>query len=143
MNNLSSLTLPALCTITTPVMLDIWRKYNREGDDSDETWTIAYVTIYVKHEIYCTPCLQVVVTVLVLCWATRLGSFLFMRVLAAGKDSRFDEIKDKPCALDTPPPSFGLVPALLRQCKAKLCYGTFGCGSILLVWTVLSRDVDV
>lgn len=39
---------------------------------------------------------QVVVTVLVLCWATRLGSFLFMRVLAAGKDSRFDEIKDKP-----------------------------------------------
>lgn len=45
---------------------------------------------------------QVAVTVLVLCWALRLGSFLFMRVLAAGKDSRFDEIKDKPCVLCPP-----------------------------------------
>ena len=39
-------------------------------------------------------------TALVLSWAARLGSFLFMRVLAAGKDSRFDEIKDKPRASD-------------------------------------------
>ncbi len=31
--------------------------------------------------------------VLVLIWATRLGSFLFLRVRASGKDARFDEIK--------------------------------------------------
>ena len=41
-------------------------------------------------------------TALVLSWAARLGSFLFMRVLAAGKDSRFDEIKDKPRAPNPP-----------------------------------------
>lgn len=35
---------------------------------------------------------------LVACWALRLGSFLFMRVLKAGNDSRFDELKDKPRA---------------------------------------------
>ena len=39
---------------------------------------------------------QVLVTVLVMCWAMRLGSFLFVRVLKAGNDSRFDELKKKP-----------------------------------------------
>ena len=42
---------------------------------------------------------QVVVTLLVVAWAVRLGSFLFLRVLHTGKDSRFDELKDDPGAL--------------------------------------------
>ena len=42
--------------------------------------------------------LQVVVTLLVVAWAVRLGSFLFIRVLKTGKDSRFDELKDDPRA---------------------------------------------
>ena len=36
---------------------------------------------------------SVIVGVLVLIWASRLGSFLFRRVKRAGKDGRFDEIK--------------------------------------------------
>ncbi|KAE8451577.1 hypothetical protein EG329_003650 [Mollisiaceae sp. DMI_Dod_QoI] len=39
---------------------------------------------------------QVVLSTAVTIWATRLGSFLFQRVLADGKDSRFDEIKKSP-----------------------------------------------
>jgi steroid 5-alpha reductase family enzyme len=39
---------------------------------------------------------QIAVTVLVAVWASRLGSFLFKRVLQTGKDSRFDEIKGDP-----------------------------------------------
>jgi steroid 5-alpha reductase family enzyme len=39
---------------------------------------------------------QVVVTLMVVAWSVRLGSFLFIRVLNTGKDSRFDEIKDDP-----------------------------------------------
>lgn len=39
---------------------------------------------------------QIVVTVFVCCWALRLGSFLFYRVLKSGGDSRFKDIKDKP-----------------------------------------------
>lgn len=40
---------------------------------------------------------QIVVTVLVLLWAVRLGSLLFYRVLKTGSDSRFEEVKNKPC----------------------------------------------
>lgn len=39
---------------------------------------------------------QIAVTTLVCVWSARLGSFLFKRVLAAGSDSRFDEIKGNP-----------------------------------------------
>lgn len=30
-------------------------------------------------------------------WALRLGTFLFLRVMAVGKDIRFDEVKHNPC----------------------------------------------
>jgi len=36
---------------------------------------------------------QLLVTLLVLLWAVRLGVFLYVRVVRAGKDGRFDEIK--------------------------------------------------
>ncbi|KAF8866781.1 DUF1295-domain-containing protein [Acephala macrosclerotiorum] len=39
---------------------------------------------------------QVVLSAAVAVWATRLGTYLFQRVLADGKDSRFDEIKKSP-----------------------------------------------
>ena len=39
---------------------------------------------------------SVIATVLVCCWALRLGGFLFFRVLKTGSDSRFDEAKKKP-----------------------------------------------
>lgn len=39
---------------------------------------------------------QLIASAMILLWAGRLGSFLFQRVLKAGKDSRFDEIKTSP-----------------------------------------------
>ncbi|EHL00563.1 hypothetical protein M7I_3448 [Glarea lozoyensis 74030] len=39
---------------------------------------------------------QVVISTAVAIWATRLGSYLFQRVIADGHDSRFDEIKKSP-----------------------------------------------
>ncbi|KAF4632061.1 hypothetical protein G7Y89_g6076 [Cudoniella acicularis] len=39
---------------------------------------------------------QVVISAAVSIWATRLGSYLFQRVIADGHDSRFDEIKKSP-----------------------------------------------
>lgn len=40
---------------------------------------------------------QVVVTVMVLLWGLRLGSFLVLRVFKTGSDSRFDKVKRQPC----------------------------------------------
>lgn len=39
---------------------------------------------------------QVMATTLVSVWAMRLGTFLFMRILQAGKDSRFDGVRNVP-----------------------------------------------
>ncbi|TVY94259.1 hypothetical protein LAWI1_G000347 [Lachnellula willkommii] len=39
---------------------------------------------------------QVVISTAVAVWATRLGTYLFQRVISDGKDSRFDEIKKSP-----------------------------------------------
>ncbi|KAM3438715.1 hypothetical protein NHJ13734_004056 [Beauveria thailandica] len=39
---------------------------------------------------------QLVLVGLTMVWATRLGSYLFSRVLGHGHDSRFDQIRDKP-----------------------------------------------
>merc|ERR1711988_222171 len=36
---------------------------------------------------------QLLVTLFVIIWATRLGAFLYLRIQRAGKDGRFDEIK--------------------------------------------------
>jgi len=42
---------------------------------------------------------QVMVTTLVCIWAVRLGTFLLMRVLKVGKDSRFDGVRNDPVQL--------------------------------------------
>ena len=39
---------------------------------------------------------QVIQSNLVLAWAARLGTFLFIRILMHGKDARFDKIKSSP-----------------------------------------------
>jgi len=39
---------------------------------------------------------QIIASIFVLLWALRLGSFLLYRVLKTGKDSRFEEVLDKP-----------------------------------------------
>ncbi|ATY66029.1 membrane protein, putative [Cordyceps militaris] len=39
---------------------------------------------------------QLVLVGLTMVWATRLGTYLFSRVLSSGHDSRFDKIRDKP-----------------------------------------------
>ena len=40
---------------------------------------------------------QVLMTTLVCMWTLRLGSFLLLRVMKTGGDSRFDELKHRPC----------------------------------------------
>lgn len=63
----------------------------------DLTGSISYISTivvaYLFHPSMDTRSL--VVCVLIAIWATRLGSFLFMRVKRDGKDRRFDEIKTK------------------------------------------------
>ncbi len=39
---------------------------------------------------------QLIQTALVCMWAIRLGLFLFMRVMKAGQDSRFNRVRDNP-----------------------------------------------
>lgn len=61
----------------------------------DLTGSITYITITVI-SFYTTPIKDVrtiLLSIFVLIWAFRLGSFLFKRILKDGKDSRFDEIK--------------------------------------------------
>jgi len=41
---------------------------------------------------------QLILMILVIVWAVRLGGFLFYRVIASGGDSRFDKYKSKPFA---------------------------------------------
>lgn len=38
---------------------------------------------------------NLVVSIMIIVWATRLGGFLFFRVLKTGKDGRFDEMRSK------------------------------------------------
>ena len=55
---------------------------------------VAIGTLTYAHYYYAR---QIIVTVMVLLWALRLGGFLVLRVMATGGDSRFNEVKDKPC----------------------------------------------
>jgi steroid 5-alpha reductase family enzyme len=54
---------------------------------------------------------QIIASIFVMLWALRLGSFLLYRVLKTGKDSRFDEVLDKPgmfTHLPQPPPEMAI-----------------------------------
>jgi steroid 5-alpha reductase family enzyme len=66
------------------------------------------------------------VMLLVLVWAGRLGSFLFMRVQRAGKDARFDEIK----------PSF---PRFLQTWTLQALWIVFTLAAALVVLTSTTR----
>jgi len=61
----------------------------------DLTGSLTYITVMTS-AILLSPSADnrsLVLLVLVLMWATRLGTFLFNRVIQQGKDDRFDEIK--------------------------------------------------
>lgn len=64
----------------------------------DLTGSLSFFTIVLASLIYggSYHARQTAVTVLVLVWSGRLGTFLFKRILATGKDSRFDDIKGNP-----------------------------------------------
>ncbi|KIY64048.1 DUF1295-domain-containing protein [Cylindrobasidium torrendii FP15055 ss-10] len=50
--------------------------------------TLPSLRSFAPRQLILTACLGI--------WTARLGSFLFMRVMKAGKDSRFDEVKTQP-----------------------------------------------
>ncbi len=57
--------------------------------------TVVSIALYYKY-MHLVPTLDyrsLIIQILVVLWAIRLGAFLFYRVLADGKDRRFDEIK--------------------------------------------------
>ncbi len=61
----------------------------------DLTGSLTYITITAVTVLLLPRIDQraVLLLVLVVVWATRLGTFLFTRIMKAGKDERFDEIK--------------------------------------------------
>ncbi len=61
----------------------------------DLTGSLTYISMVVLVAVLSAPldCRSMVLVTLVIVWAGRLGTFLFRRVLKAGKDGRFDDIK--------------------------------------------------
>ena len=64
----------------------------------DLTGGITYITVTVVAVLLSSPLdlRAAIVTGMVMFWSIRLASFLFVRISRAGKDSRFDKIKNQP-----------------------------------------------
>lgn len=64
----------------------------------DLAGAVTYISVMIAASILSAPLdlRAIIVISLVMIWALRLGSFLFMRISKDGSDSRFDEIKVKP-----------------------------------------------
>jgi steroid 5-alpha reductase family enzyme len=64
----------------------------------DLTGGITYITVTVVAVLLSSPLdlRSTLVAAMVLFWSIRLASFLFLRISRAGKDSRFDDIKNRP-----------------------------------------------
>ena len=64
----------------------------------DLTGGITYITVTVVAVLLSSPLdlRSALVAGMVLFWSIRLASFLFLRISRAGKDSRFDDIKNRP-----------------------------------------------
>jgi steroid 5-alpha reductase family enzyme len=64
----------------------------------DLTGGITYITVTVVAVLLSSPLdlRSAIVAGMVLFWSIRLASFLFLRISRAGKDSRFDDIKNRP-----------------------------------------------
>ena len=64
----------------------------------DLTGGITYITVTVVAALLSSPLdlRSILVAAMVLFWSIRLASFLFLRISRAGKDSRFDDIKNRP-----------------------------------------------
>jgi len=64
----------------------------------DLTGSVTYLSV-IAVAVYFTPKLDqrsIIVAAMVVIWALRLGTFLFLRIRKDGRDDRFDEIKVKP-----------------------------------------------
>lgn len=61
----------------------------------DLTGSITYISVSILGFVFSTvhDARTLIVVVLVLIWALRLGTFLFRRILKEGKDGRFDDLK--------------------------------------------------
>jgi len=61
----------------------------------DITGSVTYVSVTILALLFSTDvdARAILLTVLVVIWAIRLGTFLFTRIKKAGKDDRFDELK--------------------------------------------------
>lgn len=61
----------------------------------DLTGGLSYISIILLAAALCAPldARSILLVTLVIVWAGRLGTFLFRRVMKAGKDGRFDDIK--------------------------------------------------
>lgn len=68
---------------------------NQSEQFYDLTGSLTYITMTILAAVLAAPldARSALLVVLVLIWATRLGTFLFRRVRKAGKDSRFDDLK--------------------------------------------------
>ena len=64
----------------------------------DLTGSITYISVTVIALVLSqkTDARSLLLTAMIVIWALRLGSFLFLRILTDGADSRFDKIKPKP-----------------------------------------------
>ncbi len=61
----------------------------------DLTGSITYISVTIIAVLFAGrfDLRSVIITIMVIVWAIRLGSFLFMRIRKVGKDGRFDDIK--------------------------------------------------
>ncbi len=70
----------------------------------DLTGSLTYISVTTM-AVLLSPVIDrrsIVLLALVLVWATRLGTFLFLRIQKAGKDARFDELKSPSSASSIP-----------------------------------------
>ena len=99
----------------------------------DLTGSITYISVITIAAILskCTDGRSILLSALVIIWATRLGAFLFGRIKKAGKDDRFDEIK----------PSFI---RFLNVWTIKGLWVTFTMAAALVAITTINRkELDV
>jgi steroid 5-alpha reductase family enzyme len=99
----------------------------------DITGSITYISLTIL-AVLLSPAVggrSILLTVMVLIWATRLGTFLFQRIQKAGRDDRFDSIK----------PSF---PRFLLAWSLQGLWVTFTLSAALAVITsTIRKNLDI
>lgn len=70
-----------------------FKKQSDKLTDISYAVSFAVIAIYAFSQVGQKQAFHILLTGMVLVWAVRLGTFLLLRVLKVGKDSRFDEIR--------------------------------------------------